>query len=85
VSIYILNDPIDAIAVIELAVIHLGEEGLLSEGSQGEQAGQALAEMAEDGGHGQGIQPLQLPGRCNVKQLQARPNIHESLLVFMDT
>ena len=66
---YILDEPVYPITVVQLLVVCLGKEGLLSEGSEGEETCQALAEMAKDGRHCQGIEALELARSGDIIQL----------------
>ena len=46
---HILDEPIHPVTVIKLLMVCLGKEGLLPEGSKGQETCQALAEMPKDG------------------------------------
>ena len=59
---YHLNDPEGAVGAVEQGLVAFGEHVLPSEGSQRQQTGHSLPKVAEDGGHEQRVQPLELPG-----------------------
>lgn len=64
-----LDGPPTAVALVQQGVVALRELVLLPEGTQGEQALQALIEVAEDRGQGQAVQALQLSGGGNIVHL----------------